>query len=94
MDALFPEKIVYDDEQSICDTLFEAVLFEDANAGVTPFRHFIERAPLSRTRNGSTAHGSPTRGTSSLPSRTSCPVKKFTLPSWPVQIGIGTELVY
>jgi hypothetical protein len=47
MDALFPRKIVYDDEKDICAMLFEAVLFEDAAAGTTPFVYFIRHAPLS-----------------------------------------------
>lgn len=47
MQALFPDKIVYDDEKDICAMLFEAVLFEAASASATPFSYFIQHAPLS-----------------------------------------------
>src|ERR1700688_5315533 len=47
MHALFPDKIVYGDEKSICTMLFEAVLFEDNSAGTTPFPYFVQNAPLS-----------------------------------------------
>jgi hypothetical protein len=46
MHAVFPDRIVYDDEESICSTLFEAVLFEDHSAGTTPLFYFIQHAPL------------------------------------------------
>jgi hypothetical protein len=47
MHALFPDKIIHDDEKDICTMLFEAVLFEDTSAGATPLSYFIENAPLS-----------------------------------------------
>ena len=47
MQALFPDKIVYDDEKDICTILFEAVLFEADSADTTPFSYFIRHAPLS-----------------------------------------------
>ena len=47
MQALFPLKVVYDDEKNICTMLFEAVLFEDTSAGTTPFSYFVQHAPLS-----------------------------------------------
>jgi hypothetical protein len=47
MDTLFPEKVVYHDEKDICAMLFEAVLFEDNSAGITPFSYFLQNAPLS-----------------------------------------------
>jgi hypothetical protein len=47
MHALFPDKIVHDDEKDICTMLFEAVLFEDTSAGTTPFSYFVDNAPLS-----------------------------------------------
>jgi len=44
---LFSDRIVYDDEKDICSLLFEAVLFEDDHAGMTPFSYFADNAPLS-----------------------------------------------
>jgi hypothetical protein len=47
VEAVFPGKIIYDDEQDICAMLFEAVLFEDNRTGTTPFAYFLRNAPLS-----------------------------------------------
>lgn len=47
MYTIFPENRVYDDEKDICRMVFEAALFEDDCAGITPFSYFLDHAPLS-----------------------------------------------
>jgi hypothetical protein len=47
MHEFFPDKVVHDDEQDICRMLFEALLFEDHHAGMTPISYFLDHAPLS-----------------------------------------------
>ena len=83
MRALFPDKIVYDDEKGICTMLFEAVLFEADSAGTTPFSYFVRHAPLSpdekRLYEAWRAH---TRYEFFAVEKS--PARKFTSPTLPV----------
>jgi hypothetical protein len=46
MGRLFPGRVVYDDEKDICTMLFDALLFEGTDTGITPLAYFIDQAVL------------------------------------------------